>query len=67
MMSNAIPTLKGMCCLSNDIYEYHYVSQGKTTIPNVDDAEEMLATDVRASQVSFTQQNSKIHPRLRRL
>lgn len=33
--------------LSNDIYDYHIVSQGKTTIPSVDDAEEMGLTDVR--------------------
>lgn len=36
----------GMCLLSNNILDYHFVSQGKTTIPNVDDGEEMLATDV---------------------
>jgi myosin heavy subunit len=35
-----------MCCLSDNIHDYHYVSQGKTTIPGVDDAEEMLAADV---------------------
>jgi len=35
-----------MCSLCNDIDEYHYVSQGKTTIPNVDDGEELLLTDV---------------------
>jgi myosin heavy chain 6/7 len=33
--------------LSNDIMDYHVVSQGKTTIPNVDDGEEMTLTDVR--------------------
>lgn len=33
--------------LSNDIMDYHVVSQGKTTIPNVDDGEEMELTDVR--------------------
>jgi len=27
--------------------DYHVVSQGKTTIPNVDDGEEMTLTDVR--------------------
>lgn len=32
--------------LSNDIYDYYIVSQGKTTIPNVDDAEECTLTDV---------------------
>jgi hypothetical protein len=35
-----------MCNLGNDIYEYHYVSQGKITIPNVDDGEELQLTDV---------------------
>lgn len=39
--------LTEMCYLSNDIYDYHNVSQGKVTIPNVDDAEELLLTDVR--------------------
>lgn len=38
-----------MCNLSNDIYEYHYVSQGKTTIPHVDDGEELQLTDVSES------------------
>lgn len=35
-----------MCVLSNDIYEYNYVAQGKITIPNVDDGEELELTDV---------------------
>lgn len=35
-----------MCNLSNDILDYHVVSQGKTTIPNVDDGEEFVLTDV---------------------
>lgn len=29
--------------------DYHIVSQGKTTIPSVDDGEEMQITDVRTS------------------
>lgn len=36
-----------MCCLTNDIHDYVFVSQGKTTIPNVDDGEECTLTDVR--------------------
>lgn len=36
-----------MCLLSDNIHDYHYVSQGKTTIPNVDDGEELTLTDVR--------------------
>jgi hypothetical protein len=35
-----------MCLLSNDVYDYNIVSQGKTTIPNVDDGEECTLTDV---------------------
>jgi myosin heavy chain 6/7 len=33
--------------LSNNIMDYHVVAQGKTTIPGVDDGEEMTLTDVR--------------------
>lgn len=32
--------------LSNDINDYHIVAQGKTSIPGVDDGEEMRLTDV---------------------
>lgn len=35
-----------LCYLSNDIYDYVNVSQGKITIPHVDDGEEMTLTDV---------------------
>lgn len=35
--------------LSNDIKDYHFVSQGKTVIEGVDDKAEMLITDVRNS------------------
>lgn len=35
-----------MCFLSNNIYDYFNVSQGKITIPNVDDGEELSLTDV---------------------
>ena len=38
-----------MCLLGYDIYEYNYVSQGKITIPNVDDDEELQLTDVSES------------------
>lgn len=35
-----------MCNLSNNIYDYYNVSQGKITIPGIDDKEEMDLTDV---------------------
>lgn len=56
IMSGAVPTLKKMCLLSDDIYEYNYVSQGKTTIPNVDDNEECSLTDTAFDVLGFTQE-----------
>ncbi len=32
MMEPAVPDLKKKCHLSNDIYDYHYVSMGKTKV-----------------------------------
>ncbi|KAI5697439.1 hypothetical protein M8J75_010288 [Diaphorina citri] len=46
MMSGSVKGVKEMCCLSGDITDYHFVAQGKTTIPNVDDGEEFTLTDV---------------------
>lgn len=40
-----------MCLLSNDVYDYNIVSQGKTTIPNVDDGEECTLTDVSSASL----------------
>ena len=37
------------CSLVDDIYTYNFVSQGKITIPSMDDSEEMGLTDVRMS------------------
>lgn len=39
---------KGKCLLSDNIYDYYNVSQGKITIPNMDDGEENQLTDVSA-------------------
>jgi hypothetical protein len=33
--------------LSNNIMDYYFVAQGKTSIPGVDDGEELTLTDVR--------------------
>ena len=35
------------CMLSDNIMDYFFVAQGKTTIPGVDDAEECMLADVR--------------------
>jgi myosin heavy chain 6/7 len=37
--------LREKCCLSTDIYDYIYVSQGKTTVASIDDNEELEYTE----------------------
>ncbi|XP_071578982.1 myosin heavy chain, muscle-like isoform X8 [Temnothorax nylanderi] len=56
IMSGSVKGLKDMCLLSNNIQDYYFVSQGKTTIPNVDDGEECLLTDQAFDVLGFTQE-----------
>ncbi|CAL1689368.1 unnamed protein product [Lasius platythorax] len=56
MMSGSVKGLKDICLLSNDVTDYYFVSQGKTTIPNVDDGEECLLTDQAFDVLGFTQE-----------
>ncbi|XP_063225515.1 myosin heavy chain, muscle isoform X40 [Bacillus rossius redtenbacheri] len=56
MMSGAVPGLKQMCLLTDDPHDYYFISQGKTTIPNVDDGEECTLTDQAFDVLGFTQQ-----------
>ncbi|XP_018368054.1 PREDICTED: myosin heavy chain, muscle isoform X22 [Trachymyrmex cornetzi] len=56
MMSGSVKGLKDICLLSNNIYDYVNVSQGKITIPNVDDGEECLLTDQAFDVLGFTQE-----------
>ncbi|KAK2711652.1 hypothetical protein QYM36_012690 [Artemia franciscana] len=56
MMSGAVPGVKEMCLLSNNVLDYHFVSQGKTSIPGVDDGEEFDMTDKAFDILGFTQQ-----------
>ncbi|XP_074040833.1 myosin heavy chain isoform X42 [Leptinotarsa decemlineata] len=56
IMSGAVAGVKEKCLLSNDIYDYNYVSQGKVTIPNVDDGEECALTDEAFDILGFTQE-----------
>ncbi|XP_076373054.1 myosin heavy chain, muscle-like isoform X2 [Tachypleus tridentatus] len=54
IMSEGIPGTREKVLLSDNIYDYHFVSQGKTDIPNVDDAEEMRLTDHAFDVLGFT-------------
>merc|ERR1712226_1791274 len=40
-----VPTLKAKCQVTDDIYDYQYVSQGKVTVASIDDNEELEMTD----------------------
>lgn len=40
------------CILSDNIYDYYNVSQGKVTIPSMDDSEEFTLTDVSLSHLA---------------
>lgn len=39
-----------ICLLSDDIYDYRFVSQGKVTVPSIDDKEDMQFTHVGIHQ-----------------
>merc|ERR1712223_1621948 len=49
-----VPTMKAKCCLSDDIYDYTYVSQGKTTVASIDDNEELEMTDQAFGIIGFS-------------
>jgi myosin heavy chain 6/7 len=49
-----VPDLKAKCMLSDDIYDYNYVSQGKTTVPSIDDNEELEFTDSAFDIIGFS-------------
>merc|ERR1712110_770077 len=44
------------CCVSNDIYDYIYVSQGKTTVASIDDNEELEYTEDAFNVLGFSEQ-----------
>merc|ERR1712048_1198598 len=51
-----VPTMKAKCCLSDDIYDYTYVSQGKTTVASIDDNEELEYTEDAFNVLGFGEQ-----------
>lgn len=40
-----------MLLITNNPYDYAFISQGETTVASINDAEELLATDVRAKLI----------------
>merc|ERR1712012_158322 len=51
-----VPEMKPKCLLTDDIYDYEYVSQGKTTVASIDDNEELEMTDSAFDIIGFTNQ-----------
>ncbi|ELW69586.1 Myosin-7B [Tupaia chinensis] len=49
ILSGKKPELQDMLLLSMNPYDYHFCSQGVITVDNMDDGEELIATDVRAA------------------
>merc|ERR1719173_135920 len=56
IMSDHVPDLKEKCLLSNDILDYWYVSQGKLTVPSIDDKEDMQFADEAFNVLGFSEQ-----------
>merc|ERR1712012_191533 len=55
LMSDQVPDLKEKCLLSDDILDYWFVSQGKLTVPSIDDKEDMMFADEAFDVLGFTQ------------
>merc|ERR1712020_129687 len=56
MLQPYVGELKGKCHLSDDIYDYNYVSQGKTTVSSIDDNEELEFTDSAFGIIGFSEE-----------
>ena len=58
MFQKAVPGLKKKCLLSDDIYDYHFVSQGKTSVPSIDDNEDMEFTHDAFNILHFSEEET---------
>merc|ERR1712223_380185 len=54
IMSDQVPDLKSKALLTNNIYDYWWVSQGKTTVDSIDDKEDMMFADEAYDILGFT-------------
>ena len=56
LMSGYVPELKTKCHLSDNIYDYWWVSQGKTTVESIDDKEDMQFADEAYDILGFSEE-----------
>uniref|UniRef100_A0A8V0X0N1 Myosin-7 n=1 Tax=Gallus gallus TaxID=9031 RepID=A0A8V0X0N1_CHICK len=54
ILSNKKPELLDMMLVTNNPYDYAFISQGETTVPSIDDGEELLATDSAFDVLGFS-------------
>merc|ERR1740137_492204 len=54
-MSDQVPDIKEKCLLSNEILDYWFVSQGKLTVPSIDDKEDMQFADEAFDILGFSE------------
>uniref|UniRef100_A0A3B3RMS4 Myosin, heavy chain 6, cardiac muscle, alpha n=1 Tax=Paramormyrops kingsleyae TaxID=1676925 RepID=A0A3B3RMS4_9TELE len=54
ILSNKKPELLDMLLITNNPYDYAYVSQGEVTVASIDDGEELVATDNAFDVLGFT-------------
>ncbi|XP_053804228.1 myosin-7 isoform X1 [Vidua chalybeata] len=54
ILSNKKPELLDMMLVTNNPYDYAFISQGETTVPSIDDGEELVATDSAFDVLGFT-------------
>ncbi|XP_034129191.1 myosin heavy chain, muscle isoform X16 [Drosophila guanche] len=59
IMSGSVAGVKDICLLSENIYDYHIVSQGKVTVASIDDSEEFNLTDQAFDILGFTKQEKE--------
>jgi len=54
LLQPAVADMKAKCQLTDDIYDYSYVSQGKVTVASIDDNEELEYTDQAFDIIGFS-------------
>uniref|UniRef100_A0A8C9U0Z7 Myosin, heavy chain 6, cardiac muscle, alpha n=1 Tax=Scleropages formosus TaxID=113540 RepID=A0A8C9U0Z7_SCLFO len=54
ILSNKKPELLDMLLITNNPYDYAYVSQGEVAVASIDDSEELVATDNAFDVLGFT-------------
>uniref|UniRef100_A0A3B4YIN7 Myosin-7 n=1 Tax=Seriola lalandi dorsalis TaxID=1841481 RepID=A0A3B4YIN7_SERLL len=56
ILSNEKPELLEMLLITNNPYDYAFISQGETQVASINDSEELMATDSAFDVLGFTQE-----------